>query len=516
MIYKKLNLNEFKENHLYIFIAILSIIISLNSFINPQLHGEDEATTFITSVNLLDNLKNFEVFNFLKSLIAANHPPGRYLLPIPFLEIFGESIMSMRIPYFFLWVGSCILSTKIALKIGGKTNALLTGIFLSTSGLFNLEVQSLSHGASVFLGLLLVNEILKNEINEDYIIDKKFELFKINILLLLGFIFFTSWSVIIFGFYLSLIVNYYKKKKLITNTTNLFFLTYPFFFFYILYYFAFLGFPYWVINLNGLEVFNQTFNQQIVVEYKSFGQLHQYYNRVNASLNLSGLIENIKTINWAYMPLVGPILFVLGILNIYKKHKNIFFLIILYFFLFCFYFSGNTGQHIQTLFIMLFAFSINELFIFFKNKRLLKYIVSIKLIFLIFVTYNFHIKIYNEKNYPYDFEKIFFSQPKWPQNLVRPLDKIILTLTETLENNGPILNLIDGPISLYHGRELKWIYKKDLEEFNLTKNNCYIFDVNKYKAIVNSKKLPSICKNKSLQFIEFENSNLYVVKLITN
>ena len=213
MIYKKLNFTKLKENHLYIFIAILSIIISLNPLLNPQLHGEDEATTFIISVNLLNNLKNFEVFNFLKSLITANHPPGRYLLPIPFLEIFGESIMSMRIPYFFLWVGSCILSTKIALKIGGKTNALLTGLFLSTSGLYNLEVQSLSHGATVFLGLLLVNEIIKNEINEDYIIDKKFELFKINILLLLGFIFFTSWSAIIFGFYLYLIVNYYKKKN---------------------------------------------------------------------------------------------------------------------------------------------------------------------------------------------------------------------------------------------------------------------------------------------------------------
>ena len=97
-------------------------------------------------------------------------------------------------------------------KIGGKANALLTGIFLSTSGLFNLEVQSLSHGASVFFGLLLSNEILKNEIDEDYI-NKKFELLKINILLLLGFIFFTTWSVIIFGFYLYLIINYYKKKN---------------------------------------------------------------------------------------------------------------------------------------------------------------------------------------------------------------------------------------------------------------------------------------------------------------
>ena len=78
MIYKKLNFTKLKENHLYIFIAILSIIISLNPLLNPQLHGEDEATTFIISVNLLNNLKNFEVFNFLKSLITANHPPGRY------------------------------------------------------------------------------------------------------------------------------------------------------------------------------------------------------------------------------------------------------------------------------------------------------------------------------------------------------------------------------------------------------------------------------------------------------
>ena len=89
-------------------------------------------------------------------------------------------------------------------------------------------------------------------------------------------------------------------------------------------------------------------------------------------------------------------------------------------------------------------------------------------------------------------------------------------MTETLKKNGPILNLIDGPVSLYHGRKLKWIYKKDLEEFNLTKNNCYIFDARKYEAVVNSEKLPAICKNENLQFIEFENSYLYVVKIIKN
>ena len=127
------------------------------------------------------------------------------MLPIPFIEIFGESIVSMRIPYFFLWIGSCVLTTKIAFKIGGSLNAILAGLFLSISGLFNLEIQSISHGASVFFGLLLINELLKNKISEDYIFNKKFDLFKINILLLAGFIFFNMvcnnfWFLFFFNF----------------------------------------------------------------------------------------------------------------------------------------------------------------------------------------------------------------------------------------------------------------------------------------------------------------------------
>jgi len=59
-------------------------------------------------------------------------------------------------------------------------------------------------------------------------------------------------------------------------------------------------------------------------------------------------------------------------------------------------------------------------------------------------------------------------------------------------------------------------YVDSQDKFNLTKNNCYIFDARKYEAVVNSEKLPAICKNENLQFIEFENSYLYVVKIIKN
>ena len=118
MIINKIDFNNVNIRTIYFIVIILSIVFSFNALINPQLHGEDEATTFIVALNLLNNLKNFEIFNFFKSIMMANHPPARYLLPIPFLEIFGESIVSMRIPYFFLWIGSCVLTTKIAFKIG--------------------------------------------------------------------------------------------------------------------------------------------------------------------------------------------------------------------------------------------------------------------------------------------------------------------------------------------------------------------------------------------------------------
>ena len=168
-------------------------------------------------------------------------------------------------------------------------------------------------------------------------------------------------------------------------------------------------FPFWIINLNGLEIFNQFFNRNININLEPFGQLHQYIVRANnSSLNISGFIENIKILNWAYMPLIGPILFILGIINIYKKNKKIFFTIFLYLFLFNFYFSGNTGQHIQTLFIMIFAFSINELINFLKSETLFKYVLFTKIVILMLFTYNFNLKIYNEENYPYKFEKLFF------------------------------------------------------------------------------------------------------------
>ena len=125
-------------------------------------------------------------------------------------------------------------------------------------------------------------------------------------------------------------------------------------------------------------------------------------------------------------------------------------------------------------------------------------------------------KIYHEKNFPYNYEKLFFAKSKWPQNFHRPLDEIVSHLNNFQAKDKPVLNLIDGAISLYHGKDLKWIYREDIKESQIAKNNCYIFDPKQYRALVSSKKLQDICLDEKLELIEFENSNIYVIKYIQN
>lgn len=229
----------FNNYNIYILIFVLSFAFSIKAILNPQLVGEDEATTFLTSLRILESIKKLDFIEFLKAIIGANHPPGRYILPLPFISFFGETITSMRIPYFFMWIFSCLICTKIADLIAGKKVAFITGIFISSSGLFNLEVQSLSLGVTVMFGLFIIKEFIKINELKDLISINKIYLNKINIYLFLGFIFFSTWSILIFSFYSMLLFSILNTKEKSLNLQFFFKNNYLFFILYILYYFFF-------------------------------------------------------------------------------------------------------------------------------------------------------------------------------------------------------------------------------------------------------------------------------------
>lgn len=514
MFSKITQLKKMNNSFIYLTIIFICSVTCFNALTNPQLFGEDEATTFVTSLNLLYKLKEFDVFGFFKTLLGANHPPGRYLLPVPFLALFGETISFARLPYFLIWIYSCILSYQISNKLFDRQTAFLTAIFLSCSGLFSIEIQSIGLGATVLFGLLLIREISISKINLDLLNKNKKSLFKVNLYLLGSFIFFSTWILMVISFYLFLLTLILKSDKPFINFKNFISKNILFFLIYLFYYLFFLGVPIWIIHFNGLNVINFLFNKDIMIDLVPFGQYHQHLVRSTNTLSfgISGLIGNLKHLNWYYLPVFGPAMFLISIISIFKFKKDIFYLFFFYLIIFNFFISGRSGPHLQTLFIITLPFGIYMMKDIFSKSKIFNFLISLKFLFLISTTYFFNLKNYDETNFPYHLEKKYFAESIWPQNLTRPLNEIILKIKEIQGAKKPVLNLIDGSISLYHGRDLFWL-QKDKISMSTQDNRCLKFNKKKYYTIINTEKQMPICKDNDLIKIPFKNSYLYIISI---
>ena len=151
------------------FVICLTFSTSLLSFLNPQLHGEDEALTFLVNESLTNHISNFNLTAIASELLKDWHPPGRNLLPILSLNIFGLNLSSLRLPYLLIWIITCILATLITKKYSNNLSALTCGFLLGGSGLFHIQTMALSHGIVTFVGMYIIYLITKNE----YLISKK-------------------------------------------------------------------------------------------------------------------------------------------------------------------------------------------------------------------------------------------------------------------------------------------------------------------------------------------------------
>ena len=514
MFQKILPLKKMNNSFIYLTIIFICSATCFNALTNPQLFGEDEASSFVASLELLNKLKEFDLFGFFKTLLRVNHPPGRYLLPIPFLAFFGETISFARLPYFLIWIYSCILSYQISIKLFDRQTAFLTAIFLSCSGLFSIEIQSLGLGATVLFGLLLIKELHISPINLDLLNKNKKSLFKVNLYLLGSFLFFSTWILMVLSFYLIVLILIFKSDKPITNLKKFISKNIIFFLIYLFYYLFFLGVPIWIIHFNGLEVINFLLNKDIIVDLIPFGQYHQYLVRSNNtfSYGIIGLIQNLKHLNWYYLPLIGPAMFLISIISIFKFKKDIFYLFLSYLIIFNFFVSGRSGPHLQALYIIMLPFGIYLIKNIFSKFKFFNFLILVKFLFLVSTNYFFNLKHYDETNFPYHFEKRYFAEPFWPQNLNRPLNEIILKIKESPGAKKPVLNLIDGSISLYHGRDLFWLQKNKIS-MSIQDNSCIKFNKEKYYTIINTEKQMQICKDNDLIKIPFKNSYLYIISI---
>ena len=501
------------DKSVYIYILILSSLVPISSMLNPQLRN-DEVLTFLININILNYLYDFEFKNILVELFKDWHPPGRNLFSITSIFIFGESIFALRLPYYLLWIASCFLSFKIT-KIFSSNNlpGFLSTTLIAGSGLFHMQIMGFGHGVVTFFGLLIIYKLSNYfKKNNTFIPFKEF-----NIICGLSFICF-----LFFNTFILITINLYLIQFfLILKNNNKFLIKFFISSFligslHIIYLLLFLGLPYLIVNepqfIDLLIKFFGNFNFGNW-DYKPFGQYHQYLIRGEAaSLNYESFISNISYLNWHFFPFISIIIIPISIIYIYLKHKYIFILLLPYFFITSFFMQGNTANHFASIFIWLLPFfSLFVSKVFFDNKS--KVVILIFSIILISFTLFYHVKPYNEKNYPFTLIEKFNGLLIWPPNLNRPLKNISEEIKKYNNNNVEIGTSIDDAMTHFYFRDssitkLKYDDLKILAEQNLCENK-----LKKIKVLIYMNTFPRPCSKIIKKVLKFNNSNIVVFLL---
>ena len=359
-------INKYKSFHKFLILGLISLI-PLSSLLNPQLMGEDEVLTFLVNIEILESLKNLSPKDFFINLIKDFHPPGRNLLSIPSIIIFGENITALRLPYYILWIFTCYFSLKIINELNGNKDTLIFNTFLiAGTGIFHIQIMGFGHGMITFLGIYLIYKLIIFSRKKQLFFPHKF-FNQIAILSFVGFLFFNTFILLTFNLFLIQLFLILKNDK--KEFLPFFFISVVHFFLYLFYYFVFLGLPYLLVNeaKTFLPIIENIFGKLSFGNWdqEPFGQYHQYTVRQNAlKLEYSSLLANIKYLNWHFLPYLSIFVIIFAKIYLLKNQKIVFFFIITYFLFVNFLMAGNTGQHFVSFFIWLIP-SYNTIFIFF-------------------------------------------------------------------------------------------------------------------------------------------------------
>ena len=508
-----------KKMHLYLFIIysiLIVTLIPLKSILNPQLYGEDEALTYLVNINILDYLSNYNLKGLLSELIKDWHPPGRNLLSLLSISVFGENITSLRIPYYILWMCTCGLGILITKNFSNTVCCYICVTLLAGSGLFHIQTMGFGHGFISFIGMLVIYLIVnKNWFNYNEFSPRKF--IYLSIILYIGFLFFNALILITMMLHfvqLFLILRFNNRSIHIYR----FFLISSFIsFFYIIYFIIFLGLPMLMVNSPDFIIFLKTnFNIYNFGNWKgeNFGQYFQYIHRNElAKLNVKSFISNIKYLNWHFYPFLSLFIIIMSFFVLSKSFKIILFLILPYFLITNFYMFGNTGQHFASLFIWLipfFSIGIYKLAISCYSKNILCILL---ICFIIPFTLFAHIKSYNETNYPYKVQNNVYGEIKWPPNLYRPLEEMSQEIIKNITLKDHIGFTIDGALTLYYLKDYTSSYILPSElVVTEEKDQCKKLS-KKFKVLILKNYSSQTCQKYIKKILTFDNTQNTVIIL---
>ena len=487
---------QIRNRELKIILFFLSFCISFIMFFShPQ--GDDEMVSIFIAQELYQHVINLKFFDFSSVLLQNYHPPGRELVLMLSHFVFEDNLVNARIISVTLYAFIIIKLFELSYKI---SNDKFISFFISTlivfTGMFQIQAMVSIHGVTTLMGILMIIKFLDIQERKNNLL--KSDIYMIIIFNFIAFLFSNSFLLISLPSFIILnyllIINDYKLKKIIyLNTIILIF--------YLLYYLVFLFVPYY-LHENGFT------NEPI-------GQYYKYLYRIeNTNLKFTSLIENFKIVNFYTFPILFYILSLLGTLFLFLKFRFIFILLFLYFITFQFFIKISTGQHYLSYIIWTFPFGIYYIIERIIKIKIIKknfIILSPAVLLIIFSwTFNYHIKFYNEKNFPKFTAIENLIDFKWTHNKRFPLVDIENELMQIKKNNT--LNLAGSEWNIYFKKK-DYFYNKDVisKDYNCKELNDFYRDI---EAILFKENINYSCiKNfENSKIINFKNSSFILVK----
>ncbi|CAM2058918.1 conserved membrane hypothetical protein [Desulfovibrionales bacterium] len=422
--------------HIMLIAAGAALALGL-TILHAQFVDEDELLVLQRATELIQCFATGKP-GFIEALTSSSQPPGRNLLPIPFIILLGPTEAALRWPNLLFWAATCGLAARIGLRLNGPAVGLVTGLVLALSGLF--QVESMAHGFSVtnFLVLWLVDFLLKNQgwglairrAKRQYLLECG--------IVFMGVCFFTS-LLPVAGMHL-LVHGWQciRRHGLATGLHKWLIWTLPAAAPYFLYFIFFFGLPY----LDLLAGRNIAPNCQLI----HFAQrTHQ------GGLNIHSLVENSQGLNWYVFPALSSLFLVFGMWRQLTRYTSVFIIVFPYIFLFCCYIKSMTGAHFLSAFIWSTPFAVAALSEIAARYplRLQANIAAATLAILLAWTWFCHLRTYTEENYPIGLSKIVFGDIYWCNNVYFPYEAATRDLKKILAEGERLVVTAYTPIQYY-------------------------------------------------------------------
>jgi MFS family permease len=373
-------------------------------------------------------LMEIDIEKAVKSIFLQTHqPPGRNCFPLLAYPVMGISIPSMRVPNIAIWSLVSVMAFLTAYRETRSCWSVFCGLWISLSGLYGIMISGIGFGVFTFLLMLFFYLSLS---------EKAFDLqseeggrlyFWTTIVGFIASVWFLNMLAILFSFMAmnflvvlrssdrrNLLWVFFKKSLPIVSLLSLYFI-------------LTVAGP---LFMNKFSLWPETWSQNI--EAQMWTHFKERFG--TSKLNISSLVENLKSINAYFFPFVSWGLFGVACLQLNRLSVRSTCIFLPYLFMINFYLRNMTGTHFIPVFVTFIPFSFIWMYKKYERRPFIVPVASFAILCVVFFWGKvLHMNKYRYGDYPRHLVEKTFSKTYWNFNITIPSEEIDDLLEETVK-----------------------------------------------------------------------------------